>query len=260
MKIVPGNIFCFWMMVVASAATLYVIYLSNSGKFRVRIRTITGLQSIDEAVGRATEMGTPVHFSPGLGDIVTTDSAQTLAALEILGYVAKLSAKYDTRLVVTIRMPNIFPMAQEITRQAYVAEGKLDAYRDDTVRFITSDQDGYAGGVVGFMYREKAAANILAGIYMGEALLITEAGSRIGAMQVAITASITQLAFFVATCDYVVIGEELFAAGAYLSQNKVKLGAIAAQDYVKLAVMAALIIGTIGSSAGSDFLKALLTK
>lgn len=248
------------MFLIASAMTLYVIYLSTSGKRRVGIRDIVGLKSIDEAIGRATEMGTPVHFSPGLGDIVATDSAQTLAALEILGYVAKASAQYDTRLVVTIRMPNLFPMAQEIVRQSYIAAGKPDAYRDDTVRFITSDQDGYAGGVVGFMHREKAAANILAGIYMGEALLITEAGSRIGAMQVAITASITQLAFFVATCDYVVIGEELFAAGAFLSQNKVKLGAIAAQDYFKLAVMAAILLGTITSSAGSDFIRTLLTR
>ncbi len=260
MKIVPGNIFCFWMLVAASAMTLYVIHLSQSGRFRVGIRQIVGLQSIDEAIGRATEMGTPVHFSPGLGDIVTSDSAQTLAALEILGYVARLSAQYDARLLVTIRMPNIFPMAQEITRQSYVASGKPDAYKDDTVRFITSDQDGYAAGVVGLMYRERAAANIMAGIYMGESLIIAEAGSRIGAMQVAITASITQLAFFVATCDYVVMGEELFAAGAYLSQNKVKLGAIAAQDYFKIAVIAALLIGTIASSAGSDVVRTILTK
>ncbi len=260
MHLVPGNVFCFWMLVAASVATLYVIDRSNKDKSKVEIRPIAGLQSIDEAVGRATEMGAPVHFSPGLGDIVATDSAQTLAALEILGYVARKSAQYDARLVVTIRMPNLFPMAQEITRQSYLAEGKPDSYKDDTVRFITSDQDGYAGGVVGFMTREKAAANIMAGIYLGESLIIAEAGSRIGAMQVAITASITQLAFFVATCDYVVIGEELFAAGAYLSQNKVKLGAIASQDYFKIAIMAVIVIGTIASTLGIDVVNQILAK
>lgn len=260
MHLVPGNVFCFWMMMAASATALYIINLSNIEKFKVQIRTIIGLNSIDEAVGRATEMGSPVHFSPGLGDIVTTDAAQTLAALEILGYVARKSAQYDARLVVTIRMPNLFPMAQEITRQNYLAAGKPESYKDDTVRFITSDQDGYAGGVVGFMTREKAAANIMTGVYLGESLLIAEAGSRIGAMQVAITASITQLPFFVATCDYVVIGEELFAAGAYLSQNKVKLGAIAAQDYFKLSLIGLIVLGTLATSLGTNVVQTLITQ
>lgn len=260
MKLVPGNVFGFWMLLVVSGMALYVMHLSKSGKLKVTIRNIAGLESINEALGRGTEMGKPVHFSPGLGDVVTSETAQTLAALEILGYVARTAAEYDTRLVVTIRKPNIFPIAQEIVRQGFLAAGKSSSYKDDTVRFISSDQDGYAGGVVGFLHREKAAANILAGVYMGEALLIAEAGNMVGAIQIAITASITQLAFFVAACDYVVIGEELFAAGAYLSGNTVRLGGIAAQDYFKLGVMATLVLGTVATSAGSDFVQKLLTR
>lgn len=260
MKIVAGNVFGFWMLIVLSAMTISVIRLSHQDKIKVSVRAIVGLNAIDEAIGRATEMGAPVHFTPGLGDITAVDSAQTLAGLEILSYVARAAARYDANLIVTIRMPNVFPIAQELTRQGFIAEGKGDALRDDTVRYISSDQDAYAGGVVGILHRERPAANIMAGIFMGESLLITEAGNMVGAMQVAITASITQLAFFVASCDYVVMGEELFAAGAFLSQNKVKLGAIAAQDYFKLAVIFVIVLGVISKAAGSDIVKNTLTK
>lgn len=260
MELVSGNIFGFWLLIVASAVSLYIINLSRTGKFSVRLRRIAGLEAVEEAVGRATEMGKPFHFSPGLGDIIGTTAPETFAALHILSYVTSLSAKYDTRMIVTIRMPNVFPLAQQIVRESYSVNNKADMYREDTVRYISSDQDAYASGVIGLLYQEEMAANIMAGLYMGEALLIAESGSRVGAMQVAITASITQIPFFVAACDYTIIGEELFAAGAYVSGDKERLGAIAAQDYFKLAVMAVIILGTVVFSAGSNFVQLILTK
>lgn len=260
MKLVAGNIFGFWMFVTVSVVTFWIIHLSRSGKFNVKLRRIAGLEALEECIGRATEMGKPAHFSPGIGDIIGATAAETFAALEILSYVTTLSAKYNTQLVVTIRQPNVFPLAQETVRQGYRTAGKADMYKEDTVRFLSSNQDAYTAGVVGFMHREKVAANIMAGLFMGESLLLAEAGAQIGAMQVAITASVTQLPFFVAACDYTIIGEELFAAGAYLSQDKVKIGGIAAQDYFKIAVMAIVVIGTIMSSIGSSFVKQLLVK
>jgi hypothetical protein len=260
MGIVQGHVFGFWMFIVLAAASLWVINASKNDKYNVKLRAIAGLEAIEESVGRATEMGKPVHFTPGLGDIVATNAAETFAAMEILAYVTNLAAKYNAQLVVTIRQPNVFPLAQESVRQGFLAAGKPDMYREDTVRFISNNQDAYTSGVVGFLHREQAAANIMAGLFMGESLLLAEAGAQIGAMQVAITASTTQLPFFVAACDYTIIGEELFASGAYLSNDKVKLGAIAAQDYFKLAVMATIILGTILTTAGSRFVQELLVK
>ena len=262
MKIVPGNIFGFWLFVVASAVLVYVMNLSQKGKLNVTLRPIAGLSALEEAVGRATEMGRPVHFSPGLGDVIGTSSPDTLAALQLLSYVTDLSAKYDARLLVTIRMPNVFPIAQELVRTGYstAVANKPQSYKEDTVRYVSSDQDAYAAGVIGLMHQEKVASSILAGLYMGEALLIAESGASLGMMQVAVTASVMQIPFFVAACDYTIIGEELYAAGAYVSGNKMRLGAIAGQDCIKLAVMAIIVLGTIMTSFGSSFVQELLTK
>lgn len=260
MKIVPGNVFGFWLFVVASVVIVYIMDRSQKGKLAVALRPIAGLSALEESVGRATEMGRPVHFSPGLGDIIGTSAPDTLAALQILSFVTDLSAKYDARLIVTIRMPNVFPLAQEMVRSGYIAANKAQAYREDTVRFVSSDQDAYAAGVIGLLHQEEAASSILAGLYMGEALLIAESAASLGIMQVAITASVTQIPFFVAACDYTIIGEELYAAGAYVSGEKSRLGAIVGQDYLKLVIMAIIVLGTIMTSAGSRLVQDFITK
>jgi len=260
MSIVPGNVFGFWLFIAVSAVLVYVMNLSDKGKINVSLRPIVGLDAIEEAVGRATEMGRPIHFSPGLGDVTSTTSPDTLAALQLLSFVTDLSAKYDARLLVTIRKPDVFPIAQELVRSGYQAANKPESYREDTVRYVSSDQVAYAAGVIGLMHQEKVASSILAGLYTGEALLIAESGASLGMMQVAITASVMQIPFFVAACDYTIIGEELYAAGAYVSGNKMRLGAIAGQDCIKLAVMAIIVVGTIVTSLGSQAVQELLTK
>ena len=260
MHIVQGNVFGFWSFLVICGVTLGLIHLSRNEKIKIVIRRINGLDAIEESIGRATEMGKPVHFTPGLADIVGNTAATTFAALEVLSYVTDLSARYNAELVVTIRQPNVLPLAQETVRQGYMTAGRPDMYQEDTVRFFSSNQNAYATGVVGYMHRAQVAANIMAGDYMGEALILAEAGSQVGAMQIAITASMAQLPFFVAACDYTIIGEELFAAGAYVSQDSVKLGGLAAQDLIKLGVMAIVIIGTIMASSGSNAIQQLLVK
>ncbi|MDP3488053.1 MAG: hypothetical protein Q8S19_09010, partial [Bacillota bacterium] len=200
------------------------------------------------------------HFSPGIADISGSDAPQTFAALEVLAYVTGLCAKYDAELIVTIRIPNVLPLAQEVAQQGYMAAGKADMYKEDTVRFLSSEQFAYIAGVLGIFARQKVAANIMIGGFWAESLLMAEGGAQLGAIQVAGTANMHQIPFFVAACDYTLIGEEIYAAGAYLSQDKNKLGSIAAQDYIKLALMAMVFVGAVMMSSGSKWLVTLMSK
>ncbi|MBT9135443.1 MAG: hypothetical protein DDT34_00498 [Firmicutes bacterium] len=260
MELVPGNIFGVWAMVVVSICVLLVVYLTKEGKFLVKLRRIAGLEAIEEAIGRATEMGKPVHFSPGIADVTGDTAPQTFAALEVLTYVTTLSAKYNAELIVTIRMPNVFPLAQEVVRQGYLAAGKPDLFQEETVRFLSSEQFAYIAGVLGIFTRQRVAANLMIGAFWAESLLMAEGGSQVGAIQVAGTANMHQIPFFVAACDYTLIGEEIYAGGAYLSQDKVRLGSIASQDYVKFALMASILVGAVMMTAGNDWLRVLFVK
>lgn len=231
-----------------------IYYLKFKSTGVMPIRRIEGLDSIDEAIGRATEMGRPVHFTTGLGGLV----ADTLAAFAVLHYVARQAAKYDTALIVTNSQPVLQPITENIVKSAYVAEGRPEAFKPENIRYLSDTMQAYVSGVWGIMTREKVAANIMMGYFFAESLLLAECGNTIGAFQVAGTASTPQLPFFVAACDYTLIGEELFAAGAYLTRDPVRIGALMAQDAGKIAAVVLMIAGCLAATLGSHTLSRLL--
>ena len=107
------------------------------------------------------------------------------------------------------------------------------------------------------MMRDKPAANFFMGYYYAEALILTETGASTGAIQIAGTDASTQLPFFVTTCDYTLIGEELYAASAYLSREPLVLGSLKGQDMAKVFMMVMIIIGTLLMTFGVVFIKDL---
>jgi len=138
--------------------------------------------------------------------------------------------------------------ARETIKEAYIGAGRVDAYNDDMVRYITDEQFGYVAAVDGIMVRERPATCFYLGAFFAESLILAETGNSIGAIQIAGTAMPTQLPFFVAACDYTLIGEELFAASAYLSGEPKQLGSLKGQDVGKFMAMVAILIGVFGAT------------
>jgi hypothetical protein len=233
-------------------AVLLFIRLARGGA-ELFIRKIPGLDAVDDAVGRATEMGRPVLYVPG---IETVSEVGTLAALTILGHVAKRVAQHGTPLEVPVADPIVMTTAQEIVRAAYAEAGKLDTFDPSRIAYLTYDQFGYTAGVDGIMMRERPEAVFLLGYFAAESLILAETGHSIGAIQIAGTKETSQLPFFVAACDYTLIGEELFAASSYLSREPVMLGSLKGQDLAKLwivyFILFAFVVGTIGSLASPE--------
>lgn len=254
-----GKIFQLVMLIVLTAIILYYISRARGG-WVPNVKRIAGLDAIEEAVGRGTEMGRPIHYTPGIAPINGAEAAQTFAGLEILAVTARIVARYGAQIIVTLRQPTVLPLAEEVVRQAYLAEGLGEAYDPDSVRYLSEAQFAYAAGVMGTMVREKAAANIMLGGFWAESLIMAEAASEIGAIQIAGTARLTQIPFFVVACDYTLIGEELFVASAIASNNPIKLGSIAGQDIGKLIAVTLLVAGTLLESVGVNWLTNLLGK
>jgi hypothetical protein len=221
---------------------------------RLFIRRIPGLDAMDEAIGRATEMGRSVLYLNGLYDM---SSISTLASVSILGKVAQKIARFDSQIKVPCYDPIVMSVCQEVVREAYTEAGRPDAFRQDNIFFLTNDQFGYVAAVDGIMLRERPAANLYFGYYFAESLLLAETGATTGAIQIAGTDSVTQLPFFIVTCDYTLMGEELYAASAYLSREPLQLGSIKGQDAGKAFIAVMLIAGALMSTFGIDFVRKL---
>lgn len=242
----------FIITIIFCGSVIYWIYRARSG-LPLQIRKIAGLEAVDEAVGRATEMGRSILFIPGIQDM---NEIQTIAGLTVLSRVAKIAAEYDAKVEVPTSRSLVMTAARETVQAAFLTAGRPESYNQDLVYYVTDEQFGYVAYVQGMMVREKPAACFYMGAFFAESLILAETGNTIGAIQVAGTAMPAQLPFFVAACDYTLIGEEFFAASAYLSGEPDQLGSLKGQDIGKIIVAAGIIIGvtflTLGTVAGPE--------
>ena len=222
------------------------IGVARSGK-NIFIRKIAGLNALDEAIGRATEIGKKVMYIPGSASM---DDIQSVASIAILGNVARATARYGADLDVPNKDPLTFASAREAVRAAYLAEGRPDLFREEMVNYVTYDQFAFTAAVSARMIRERPAAIFLIGYFFAESLILAETGQSVGAIQIAGQADPTQLPFFVATCDYTLIGEELYAASAYLTREPVLLGSVRGQDIAKAILIVLGILGIVAASFG----------
>jgi Domain of unknown function (DUF6754) len=226
--------------------TVYFIIGARKGK-KLYVRPIAGISAVDEAIGRATEMGKPILYVLGIG---TAAEIATICSFTILSRVAKKVAEHQTQLTVPCKDPIVMTVAQEIVKNAYVEAGRPDSYDEDIVFFVTQDQFAYVAAVNGQMLRDKPASNFYLGYFAAESLLLAETGSLAGSIQIAGTDQVAQLPFFIVACDYTLIGEELYAGSAYLSQEPLLLGSLKAEDWGKAVFIVLALVGVVAATVG----------
>jgi len=231
----------FVVLLIVGGAILFYTFRAQSG-VKYFIRKIAGIAAIEEAIGRATEMGRPVLYVAGTQDL---DNVQTVAGITILSSVAKRVAEYDVHLEMPTSRSLVMTTARETAKEAYLAAGRPDAFNEEHIYYVTDEQFGFVAYVNGYMVRQRPATCIYMGAFFAESLIFAETGHSIGAVQIAGTAQPQQLPFFVAACDYTLIGEELFATSAYLSQDPKLLGSLRGQDFGKAFAMLFILLGSI---------------
>lgn len=231
-----------WLAIITAVicgSVVQFILLARMGR-ELKIRKIAGLEAIEEAVGRATEMGRACLYVPGIQDM---NDIQTIAGLTILSRVAEQAAEYDCVLETPTSKSLVMTAAREAVATAFLKAGRPDAYNEDLIYYVTDEQFAYVSFLTGKMVREQPAACFYLGAFFAESLILAETGNAIGAIQVSGTAQPAQLPFFVAACDYTLIGEEFFAASAYLSGDPDQLGSLKGQDVGKIIVGGLIIVG-----------------
>jgi Fibronectin type III domain len=232
------------ILLVFCGSVMLFIELARRG-VSLKVRKIAGLAAIDEAVGRATEMGRSCLFVPGITDL---NDMGTIAGMSILARVSKTAAEYNANIEVPTSHSLVMTAAQETVQAAFLEAGRPDSYNSDSIYYVSDEQFAYVAHIQGYMTREKPAACFYMGSFFAESLILAEMGNAIGAIQIAGTGQPAQLPFFVAACDYTLIGEEFFAASAYLSGEPGQIGSLKGQDVGKLIVAGLVIAGVIAET------------
>ena len=251
-----GSLMLMFIIVAVGFLMWWFTALARRGE-EIYIRRIPGIDAIEEGIGRATEMGKPVLYVPGIDEL---QDIQTIASMLILGQVGKMVAEYQSDIIVSCCIPIVREVADEVVRAGFYQAGHPDAYRPQNTRFISSEQFAFCAGTNGIIYREKPATNIYLGRFFAESLILAETGFVNKSIQIAGTAEATQLPFFIAACDYTLIGEELFAVSAYLSKDPRLISSLKASDWTKVLCVVAIVLGTLENTlTGGGFIQSLFT-
>jgi hypothetical protein len=175
----------------------------------------------------------------------------------MLAHSARMSARNDIRLLAPMggsaQSYTVMELARDLVETQYQLEGKPDSFNVDDMPFLSGRQFAWASAYCGMMMREKPATNIMVGVQYASAVYISEVGHEVGAMVISGTTYLSNIACLAASSDYVMIGEEMLAAGAYLSRDVGQLATIRTQDIGKLILLAILALGVVVLTVGSNF-------
>ena len=256
MQLIAGRTSSFIALILMTITTLYYLWRASENKEITPLRRIPGLDVIDEAIGRCDEMGRPIHYCTGLATLSRATVSETVASLSILDYVARKCAQLGLDIIVTVCNHEVLPIFEEVVRTAYKVENM--EYKTSYVRYVGSGQASLSVAVQGIMDRENPGANFMMGHFDEEAISIAEKGYRTGCIGIGGTATIGQLSILASTMDYLLIGEEFYAASAYLSKDADQTASVAGIDIWKIMALAFIIVGTLLINMGFPILNDLL--
>jgi len=255
--LIQGRQFSF----VITALTLIAVYMipyifKANEKLFGSMRPIAAMEHVEEAVGRAAEMGTKVHFTAGASDIAGESTGPAmLAGMSVMGKLAELCAARNVPIYVTCRWPLVYQTSEAIVRDAYTRAGYPERFEIDMVQFCSPDTFAYIQVVCQYLLAERPAATFFMGHFRGHTILLAEAAAQAGCFSIGGGGAEY---YWAMTCDYFTVGEELYAAGAVASGDPVQMGSIASHDIIKSILYVIMILGIVAVAVGSQIIVQLL--
>lgn len=230
--------------------TLLIIFFTmrvRAGRLPI-LRQIRAFETLKGLNGRAIEAGRNLHLSLGTGSVVNESTADTLAGLAILDYLAKQAATTGVPPTVSMADPTVMLYAQNMMQAAHAAapEEAVEARRH--IRWIAPQPAAYAAGVMNLMNIDQPAGDVLVGRFGDEYLLLGETAARNDDQHIGGTSDPNTLPFIYASANETLLGEEIYAAGAYLEKRPTHLGSLMAQDFVRWLIFFVILIGIISAS------------
>jgi hypothetical protein len=205
------------------------------------LRPILAFNALQSVTARAIETGRCVHVSLGLGGVSGDVTADSLAGLSVLEYLSNQSAATGVPPIVTIADPTLLPLAQDVMRRPCGMEREEAAQAARHVRWVAPEPAAYAAGVVGTLGAEAVDANVMIGAFGDEYLLMGEAANRRHIIHIGGASDPNVIPFVFATADHTLMGEDMYAAGAYLAHKPWHIASLLAQDFMRWGIVLVII-------------------
>jgi hypothetical protein len=228
------------------AGLILIFRLMQRGRWPV-LRHLPGYEEIISGIGSSVESGTRVHMALGEGQIIGPGAEAELAGLSALAKVVQAASASDRPPVATSSDGLTSLLSQDVMYSTYRQMRSEERFDHDLGRLGGLGTAGYTAGAMIVPSSEKVSTTLVIGAMGAEAALIADTGGKRGTVVAAVTDPIGQAALF-ATTENPLVGEELFAAGAYLKVNHEHAASLQAQDVLRWITVGAILLGALGAT------------
>jgi len=242
----PGALIVLLLFVV-----LLILFTVMRKRWPASLRSIRPFELLGSAIEQSVETGERIHLSLGTGSLVGRESAPALAGLSILERIISAAAVSDRPTIVTAADGSMIILAQDTMKRAYArarAEGRYDSSGG---RVLGATPFSYASSLPSFLDEEEISVHILNGAFGTEGALAAAFGEQRNLFVMGGTDDIQAQALMYATTENSLIGEEVFAGGAYLRVNPMHRASLQAEDVMRWLLILAVLAGTVLISIGA---------
>ena len=239
------------LILISVSAGLLLILTLRRRKSPVKLRDIPALRRLVRAIGLSVEDGTRLHVALGHGNLLTASSGSALAGLAMLRHLSERTSVSDRPPVAAAGDPALALLAQDTLQAGYQAAGAQELFQPTTGRLAGLGPFGFAAGSMPMIQDENVSTAILLGHFGPEAALLTESAERANVLTLGASDDLSAQSVLFAAAHEPLIGEELFAAGAYLGAGPSHAASLTLQDILRWLIILALIGGAAAKFTGA---------
>ncbi len=213
------------------------------------LRSIPVYETIRRLASQAKETGYPIHVAMGTGRVGTETTPDSVMGLVVFDYVARNAAISNQPVQATAGDATLLAGAQGILQAARSEVGYPERYTSKEISFYGATPLAYSAGTLATLRDRRYLGNLFLGEFGPEGLWVSESVADRGFTQVGGASGPDSAALLAASLDDTVVGEDIYAAGAYLHRPS-HLGSLAAQDVLRVVLILSIIVGVVLVSLG----------
>ena len=208
-----------------------------------KLRAIPALTRLYRAIGLSVEDGTRLLVGLGNTSLLTGSAGAPLAGLGMLRHLTERTSLSDRPPVAVAGEASLALLAQDSLEAGYQGAGAGEFYQPTTGRVAGLTPFSSAAGTLPILRDENVSAAVFMGHFGVEAGLLADAAERENAFVVGSSDDLAAQSVWFAAAPEALIGEELFAAGAYLGANSSQTASLTVQDILRWIIILAMLTG-----------------
>ncbi|MBP6177333.1 MAG: hypothetical protein KA480_03350 [Anaerolineales bacterium] len=232
-----------------SAFLLLVLSLWKR-KSPAKIRDLVASHNLKRSLGLSVEDGTRMHVSIGSGSLLNARGGSAFAGLSLLRHITERTSVSDQPAVASAGDAMLGLLSQDTLQAGYHAAGVDELYVPTAGRVTGLSPFSFAAGAMDISRNEDVSVNIMVGHFGAEAGLLADASDRENVSVIGASDDLVGQAVLFASTQDALIGEELFATGAYLGAGPSHTASLTVQDILRWLVVLALLGGAFAKFTG----------